>query len=293
MRTFFKVATKIRVPGWAALGSIVLGACVHSTGEVPIKPTASANAAKALDSSASSSNRKNSNLVEEVIEPVILPPDPCQAHKMSGSLPWFVAKLGVVITQASNSCLTRDGLEGFKPGPELMIMGFPCTAGNGRLAYQGHYYLPKIASFILSTECPMLNAEPTRLLAPLLEIGGFPTGTQLVTLNPFVTQYWELQSFPDADVGFAVELTSNEALNRLWHPWKEGKGFDVRLYGRENSWIKDRAFYEVRARIEPYGRSSFKLVLLAVAALNKDEENKIKERCEKLQPKRRCDLVFI
>lgn len=224
--------------------------------------------------------------------PVQLPDDPCFPHFAGAAPPWYLPEFKIVINSVSNPCVTREGEHGFRADSEYMAMGIPCTRGGGRISYEGHYYLPKIVSYILSTDCPMVTPDRSALEKHLMEPIGLKGQIKLISLNPFALQYWELQDFSEADIGNAVELTDDKTLQKLWHRWKEGHGFGVKLYGRENSWFEDKDFYEILAQIVPDGRNTYRLEIRQVHSLDSVEEASVRERCEALKPRRRCDAVF-
>jgi hypothetical protein len=224
--------------------------------------------------------------------PIQLADDPCHPHSAGTAPPWYLPDFKIVINNVSNPCVTREGELGFRANSEYMAMGIPCSRGGGKISYEGHYYLPKIVSYIMSTDCPMVIPDRAALEKYLTGDIGLKGQIKLISLNPFALQYWELQDFAEADIGSAIELTDDKTLQKLWHRWKDGHGFSVKLYGRENSWFEDKVFYEVLGNLVPDGRNTYRLEIRQVQALDSAKEALVRDRCEALQPRRRCDAVF-
>lgn len=171
-------------------------------------------------------------------------------------------------------------------------MGFPCTAGQGRIEVTGHYYAPKMVSLSLDTDCPML---PATLAA--VEKGGATTlklakEAKLAAINPFAVQYWEIPGYAtDADVGVAITLRSIAAKRQLWKEFLEGSPIKLRLFGRENAWGSPH-FFVVTAALIYTGPYTFKLRVDQVELMSATQTEEVRSRCERLQPRRHCAQIF-
>jgi hypothetical protein len=207
-------------------------------------------------------------------------------------LPYYVASKSLVISRFVTPCTPVHGGVGLKPKSSWLAMGFPCTGGGGRVDVRGKYQNPNLVSFIIGTECPMAPAAKDQVQAQLSETVGLPKDAPLMAYLPFVVQFWEVMGQRDADTGFAVELRSPPSIESIWKDFRENRNFNVRLYGRENSWVPGGHFYQVDATVIPEGRSTFRLKIVAVKKLNPEETTVVKARCEGLRPTRNCAAVF-
>lgn len=222
-----------------------------------------------------------------------LPPDPCVAFsKIGAEPPIFLQPPGVVLSRVMKPCLTRKGEEGFEKGTPWMAMGFPCSGGSGQIDVTGNYFWPKMVSFVLGTDCPMMPAERQAVQKAVEEHVDIPEGTKLVAYNPFVVQYWEVQGLPAADTGFTVELRSQRGRRQTWKKMRQGEPLKVRLYGRENAWVARDRIFEVQVEIHTTGKHTFKLKITKVTALDDKAVADVKNRCFSLRPRRECANVF-
>ncbi len=207
-------------------------------------------------------------------------------------LPYYVASKNLVISRFVTPCTPVHGGVGLKPKSSWMAMGFPCTGGGGRVDVRGKYQNPNLVSFVIGTECAMVPAAKDQVQAQLAEVVGLPKDAPLMAYLPFVVQFWEVLGQRDADTGFAIELRTPPAIESIWKDFRESRNFNVRLYGRENSWVPGGHFYQVDATVIPEGRNVFRLQIIAVKKLSPEEINVVKARCEGLRPTRNCAAVF-
>ena len=205
--------------------------------------------------------------------------------------PLWVKKESFVVTRLLKECTTHDGYQGYKAHSPWVAMGFPCTAGHGKIDVGGHYWSPKIVSLILSTDCTM-QPGLDQVQAAGAEALKLTPDARLMAFNPFAVQYWEIPGLQDADVGFSIDLRSVEAKQRVWRSFLDKTPIPVRLYGRENAWVRGYDFFFVDGELHNTGPSSFQLKIRKVEPLKKAEINKIRTRCEALQPRRNCSQVF-
>ena len=220
--------------------------------------------------------------------------DGCRVFdKLPGEPPFVVPGKGLVVTKLLKPCLMADGRHGFDHASPWLAMAFPCTGGAGRIDFKGHANNPKMAAFILGTDCGMAPSTKDGAEKIGRDAVGLPPESKLVALNPFVVQYWEVPGFTDADVGFTIELRSSPALEGAFKHFKEKNApIHVTLFGRENAWVGGEGFYQVEADLKSSGRAAFMLDVTKVKALTPDEVAGVKERCERLSPKRNCAEVF-
>ena len=204
---------------------------------------------------------------------------------------WF-PEHGFMVTRMLHECTTEDGFSGYRAQSPFVAMGIPCSGGGGRVNIGGHYWIPQIVSFSLTTDCSMQSESLEHLTKEGRSSLRLSQEAKAVALNPFAVQYWELPGLEEADTGFNVELRSAEAKQQLWRPFLEKKPIPVDLYGRENAWVRGRAFFHVRGELHHTGTKSFKLKVVDIKTLSPQQVYEVKNRCESLQPARNCHQVF-
>ena len=96
----------------------------------------------------------------------------------------------------------------------------------------------------------------------------------------------------EPDTGEVIELRSRESLKTLWEKMRKNETLQVRLYGRENSWIKDNKMYYAEGELFLTARKTFRINILKAKALSLDEILVVKKRCKSLKPRRNCQPVF-
>lgn len=212
-------------------------------------------------------------------------PDPC-VPLGSMHLPTWIRERGFVLTRLLKTCVTRQGKSGYLPESPWTAMGFPCHGGRGKIDINGNQFTPNMVSMLLATDCPM---QAMRTVEPPLP--NLSKTSKVLAYNPFAVQYWEVPGSTDADVGFTIDLRSSHALRTLWKTFPN-QPIKVKLFGRENTWSVDSVFYAVDAQLVYQDNHSFHLEILDVHPLNESEVNLVKERCESLSPKRKCQNVF-
>lgn len=219
-----------------------------------------------------------------------------QCHAASGAhrdLPLWSAEHGIVVTRVLKECLTADGRRVFDAESPWMAMGIPCTGDGGKIDYKGDLYDPKLVSFILSTDCAMQPADLETVKSAGVAALGLDPKAKLLAYNPMAIQYWEVPGLNDADVGFTVDLRTNESLQRLWKGFADHQqGIPVVLYGRENAWVMGEQFFAVHGELVKTSRLRFRLNVKAIKALSADEIAQVKANCETLKPARNCFRVF-
>lgn len=206
--------------------------------------------------------------------------------------PFWLEKKGIVITRILKECTTQNGQKGYEEESPWVAMGFPCTGGNGRIEVGGHYFAPKIVSLKLSTDCQMLPPSREDVQSAGTNALTMKQTAKLLAFNPFAVQYWEIPGFSDADVGFSIDLRSVEAKQQLWREFVEKKPISIKLYGRENAWMRGYDFFFVDGELISTGALTFQLNIKEVKPLSKEEINQIRQRCEALQPRRSCHTIF-
>src|SRR5690606_20526641 len=115
------------------------------------------------------------------IAPVPPPPDPCKVfEKISGEPPVFIEEHAVMVTRFMKPCVTRDGRRGYESNTPWIAMGFPCTAGGGKIQVTGYQSAPKLVSFPLSTDCPMRPATAKDVDAAVKVAIGLPPEAKIM-----------------------------------------------------------------------------------------------------------------
>ena len=210
----------------------------------------------------------------------------------NSSLPLWLQNQGIVVTRFLKECVTTEGSKGYEPDSPWVAMGFPCTGGDGRIEVGGHYFAPKIISMILSTDCSMFPASLDQVRKAGASALALKSNSKLMALNPFAVQYWEIPGYDDADVGFTIDLRSIAAKQQLWKQFLEKQPIQVKLYGRENAWIRGYHFFYVDAELINTGTQKFQIRIKKVTPLDGKGIQEIRDRCESLQPRRNCSQVF-
>lgn len=217
----------------------------------------------------------------------------CAALKVSEQPPFFVKSEQIVVTRIGQSCETEQGQPGFARNTSWMAMGFPCTGGGGNLEYRENAYNPKIVSFTISNNCDLKPAASDTVMQYGVQKLGIGAESSLLAYYPLAVQYWELVDFEDADVGYVVTLRSQKSRAEGWKNFFNKKTpIKLRLFGRENAWVKDNRFYQADAQLLFNGRDRFTIEVLAAKALSEDESKEVQKRCEALRPQRPCQTVF-
>lgn len=220
--------------------------------------------------------------------------DNCQALPAGVKLPYYVQSLGVVLIAFQKTCETVDGQAGFSPGSSWTAMGFPCTAGHGRIDKKGSDNVPSVVSFHLHNSCPMQPNRQEEVEEQLRKKLALPSSSHLIAYYPLSVDYWEFVDLPERDVGLKPEIFIPSSINTGWQKFStKSEPLKLRLYGRENAWERGKQVYEVEAVMVSEGRSSFKLQVQKVRALNEQQRSSINDRCEALRPKRNCEAVFV
>jgi len=227
----------------------------------------------------------------EVVKVVDQPaPDSCVPLRsgLEKGAPSYLPESNVVITSLVKTCSINQGT-GLMADSSWMAMGFPCTAGNARMEWKGHYINPKMLAFSLGNDCAMAPKDHIEAARKVVEESGIPTSSRILAYNPFGVQYWELSDFGEADVGYMVDVRTIPSRKELWKEFTAGnQPFKIRLYGRENAWTQNDQFYEVDAEIRLTSRTTFGLHVVQVKLLDDAGKAAVKSRCEGLRPKRDC-----
>lgn len=223
-----------------------------------------------------------------------LGPDPCmELPKLDFSQPVYLPGAGAVLTRILKTCQTRDGKQGMESNSPWLAMGFPCSDGGGRVEVKGNIHAPKMVSFIISTDCSMSANNKDSIKKQFSDVFNLPVTSKLMAVNPFAVHFWEIPGMPDADTGFVIELRSAPAIEGGWKRLlRDQEKLRVRLFGRENAWVRGDHFYLVEADIALVGTTRFKLEVASVKVLKPDELEALKLRCRVLRTARNCDEIF-
>ncbi|MDD9950130.1 MAG: hypothetical protein OXT67_01065 [Zetaproteobacteria bacterium] len=212
--------------------------------------------------------------------------------KSVAPLPVWMPELGVVATRYLKSCMSSaHAVRGVDPHTPWVAMGFPCTAGEGKIEVAGHYWGPKIVGFDLGNDCKMLKLMPVQLQEHMPRLLGLQADARVAAHVPFGVQYWEIPEYRDAKVGSIVELRTPRAKKVLWRDFLEGQDIQVNLYGRENAFNSPNV-YSVRARLRKTTERSFALMVDEVKKLDRQQEQQVLLRCEKMTTHKKCAQVF-
>lgn len=267
--------------GWSA--ALVLTACVHggnpNTEPPPPKDLVAKDGAKVT-------RAEEKHIIVERRQQ-------CVPIQVAGQPPLFLKDHQIMVTRIAKPCETSDGRAGYEADTSWMAMGFPCSGGGGRLQYRDNFTNPKFVTFAIPNSCH-LNPESREFVSQLgQETLGFDRSSKLLAYYPLAVQYWELVDYPDADMGYVVDLRSPVSREDGWTKFRTKKGpLRVRLYGRENAWVKENRLYRAEGELVYLGKNDFRFEVTDARALSADEVEDVKKRCESLRPARNCSEVF-
>ncbi|MFW7377364.1 MAG: hypothetical protein ACOH5I_00985 [Oligoflexus sp.] len=208
------------------------------------------------------------------------------------SIPHFFADVGVVVTDVMKPCTTDEGKAGYIKGSGWVAMGFPCTGGGGRIDWRGSFHTPNLVIFDIPNSCPMAPGQQQlaeTLVKPRLGVGD---DSRLMAFYPFGISYWELADGSDADTSYTVEVVTTGSRQKRWTGYRAGQAISIKLYGRPNSLMPSRYWYEVIADLMQESDEQFKLEVREVHVLDKAALDKVKQRCLALSPARNCRQAF-
>ena len=231
----------------------------------------------------------NQTKVEKVVEnKPIEEVSPCIAYPKN----ILLKDVNVSLTMATKSCATETIEKGFLPESDFIVMGFPCSGGDGRVDWKGNNYArPKMVSFLLETNCPVSAASHEQILASLERVVGKKLTGKILAVNPFMVQFWYAPGIDDADASFSIDLRSPRALDKIWTNFStKNVSIPVQMYGRENAWTSQDAFYSVTGEIISTARNRFRLRVSNTELLEKKQLDDVKKRCEDLKPARDCSI---
>jgi hypothetical protein len=305
MRNTRRAMAERRAGVWAVSGiafllvavAPLLGGCTGGAAEEPVKkekaPPAPVEEANA-EAPAAKAPALRAPAAKAPPKAAPMPDDSCRVlAALPSDPPVVLPGKSVVLTRLLKPCVTRDGHKGWQKDTPYLVMGFPCTGGNGRIDITGHHYeSPKLVGFILGTDCGMAPGSKEQAEKLVDEALQLPKEAKPVAYTPFVVQFWEVSGMEDADTGYTVELRSPPAVEGLWRKFIKGEPIRVSLYGRENTWAQGDNFYFVEADLKLTGRREFQLAVVQAKSLSKDEIGQVKSRCEALRPRRNCAEVF-
>jgi hypothetical protein len=224
--------------------------------------------------------------------PVPHPGVDCQALPAGIKLPYYISSASVVVISFLKKCETVDGQEGYQRGSSWTAMGFPCTAGRGRIDKKGDN-TPSLVAFHLQNSCPMKPGRTEDVEAVVRQTLNIPVDSRLIAYYPLSVDYWEFVDSSEADVGYRPEIYTPPAITQSWQKFStKGEPLKLRLYGRENAWEPGRKLYEVEAQMFAEGRSTFRLEVTTARVLDEEGRKAVRERCEALRPKRDCSQAF-
>ena len=210
----------------------------------------------------------------------------CTPWKFSQEPPYFLESAKIMITRVMKPCKAADGAYGFTKGSGWLAMGFPCTGGGGKISIKGKSYKPKKISFPITNSCPMIPEG----LGGVKQIGEetfSEASFKPLAYYPFAVQYWELVDYREGDVGFEVGIWSAETIKEGWKQFRLGQPLRVRLYGREDAWVRGKNIYKVSGEIIK-SASGFSLNIIGAEPLPEVELKEVIERCGQFRGQRAC-----
>jgi len=228
-----------------------------------------------------------------VVNPVDGSSDPCQALPAGISLPYYLSGPSVVVMGFLKTCQMTDGREGFVKGSSWTAMGFPCSAGRGRIDKKGSDSVPSVVTFHLQNSCPMQPSRPEDIEVLARQKLGIPVDSRLIAYYPLSVDYWEFVDFSEHDTGYRPKLFIPASIANGWQKFTaKGEAIKIRLYGRENAWEPGKKLYEVEATLHSEGRSTFRLRVNVARPIDDQKRKAVSDRCGSLRPKRGCEEIF-
>jgi hypothetical protein len=174
-----------------------------------------------------------------------------------------------------------------------LAMGFPCTAGGGKVDITGkHYGNPGMIGLMLTNSCPMQPVDKSSFIQSVERQLNLGANSRLLAIYPFELLYWELPDFTDADLGDTVELRTRDSLKKGWLPMTENGSLRLKLWGRENGWVSKHNIYYVEAEVKLVARKRFALKVTNAKMLGTDEITAVRKKCENQRSVSECGTLF-
>jgi len=225
--------------------------------------------------------------------PIPHPSADCQTLPSGIKLPHYISGSSVIVIGFLKTCQTMDGQEGFQRGSSWTALGFPCTAGRGRIDKKGSENVPSVVTFHLQNSCPMQPGRPEDVEMLVRQKLAIPADSHLIAYYPLAVDYWEFVDYTEQDVGFRPELYAPTSISQGWQKFStKSEALKIRLFGRENAWEPGKKLYEVEALLLPESRNTFRVQVQSARSLDEASKSAIRERCDGLRPKRDCAQFF-
>ncbi len=210
------------------------------------------------------------------------------------TMPMVFGDESFILTRFLSLCPENSDGNHIKQGSGFVVMGIPCSGGNGRMEYRGHAFAPKYVSYTFNNDCPMKFNAMSQVEKIVQSKLGLSSQEKLMALLPMNVRYWEIPGLADSAAGHVVELLSMESRQTLWTKWQKSEPIPVDLYGQENAWTETHQMYRVKGEIIPEGKNQekFKLIVKSLEFLTDDMKSEVKSRCEQKIPKLPCGDIF-
>lgn len=206
--------------------------------------------------------------------------------------PIYLKEQGIMVTRITDPCVTINGESGFLKGADWMAMGFPCTGGPGKVEWKGSFYKPKMLSFIIANSCAMQPKDASALRPIGVTNLQLTPESELLAFYPFATEYWELLDYGEADTGYIVEIRKQSIMQKAWSDFRKNIPLRLRIFGRENAWVRGRGLYRAEVELSKAGKDGFQLKVIDATPITEAERTSALGRCESLRPARNCTEVF-
>jgi hypothetical protein len=219
--------------------------------------------------------------------------EPCLPPAEQGlQVPVFLEQTGIMVTQILNECVTKTSEGQIQEEVKVLAMGFPCSGGRGEVDVTGYPSSPKMVAFNISNSCPMSPMGQHEAKAKIDAEGNLGGATSLLAYFPMSIQYWELEGFPEADVGSVVELRSDVGLNQAWKTFQKGQPLKLKVFGRENAWLNLYHMYQADIELVKQSETTFKIKVVGMKMLNEEELGQAQRRCLTSLSSNTCGEVF-
>jgi|GEM_PF-4771454 len=174
---------------------------------------------------------------------------------------------------------------------DFALMGLPCSGGNGTFDFRGERKKASLVRFHMDVGCPMKNSSPAIASSIVRSAVGLASTAQPTAINAMSVQVWEVPSFADLGVGEYVALRTMAGV-QFFKDMNETTPLRVKLYGKENSWIPSKQWYEMEANIYISGYTSFRTELISAKIMNRSDKRSLKKRCLRSRSAAACKAVL-
>ena len=218
------------------------------------------------------------------------------ATEVRQQTPFYLDQYKTFITAFTNHC--SGSSIAVENNSDWAAMRVPCTETAGEIDVRGNSTSePKQVSFSLDVGCGFIPKNKDQFEKQINHALGLSNNATSLAINPLSVQYWEVLDSKDADIGHVVMLRTYESLDKykknvIFNTNKDKESIFVNVYGRENAWGTEQNFYHYLLEFRLLSNNRFIVNVKKAQLLSADQKEDVAARCQALQPKRNCHLVF-